>query len=240
MEKSVSIFIPAFNEGKLLADTITTIERIRVKNGFRSELVEYIVVDDGSTDDTGAIADHLARQYPNLKVIHNGRNRGLGYNYEAALKQATKDYFLLIPGDDETEKLTICIILQSIQKHERDIFVSYQANQEVRPFKRRIISHTYTAAMNFLFKMNLRYFNGLNAIKISQLRKAKLMTDGPSYMAGILIQLIKQHRATYLQIPMFVKSQPGRKSRLLKWKNVLRVIKHVHDLKKLLRETPST
>jgi len=238
--KSISMFIPAYNEAKHLKHTIDTIERVRIQNGIQSNQIEYIIVDDGSDDATGEIAESLARNSSNIKVIHNILNRGLGYNLKVAIAEATKDYFGLIPGDNETTIETINIICHEIQNNHYDIYVPYQANSQARPLMRRILSRIYTSMFNLLFRMKLRYYNGLCFSRLPILKKAKLMTDGPSYMAGILIQLIKQHQATYKEIPMYVNSQPGRKSRLLKWKNVYRIAKHIFDLKQHLRTAPLT
>ena len=240
MEKSISIFIPAFNEAEGLMDTIKTIEKIRNQCRINSQSIEYIIVDDGSKDSTGDIAEDLAKRHSNVKVIHNIFNRGLGYSLKVAIDDATKEYFMLIPGDNETTEKTIHIIFQAIQEHEYDIYIPYQGNSKARPMIRRVLSRIYTQVFNILFGMRLRYFNGLCAFKLTLLKKAKMMTSGPSSQAGTLIQLIKQRKASYLEIPMYVNPQPGRKSRLLKWKNVFHIAKHIYDLKQHMRKSPST
>lgn len=240
MFHSISVFIPAYNEVEHLLATFNTIERVRNNNKISPELVEYIIVDDGSTDGTSGIADIIAKTYSCVKVIHNERNRGLGYNLRVALNEATKDYFGLIPGDNETTYGTIDNIFKSIQSNNYDLYIPYQANPEVRPQFRRMLSRAYTAIFNKRFGLNLKYYNGLCFIKTSLLKKVEMMTDGPSYMAGIIIQLIKLFKATYLEIPMYVNPQPGRASRLLTWKNMARIGIHICRLKKKLLFTPST
>jgi glycosyltransferase involved in cell wall biosynthesis len=53
---------------------------------------ELILLDDGSTDRTWAIANECQRTRPWLRVYRNDRNRGSGYNTKRAISFATKDY----------------------------------------------------------------------------------------------------------------------------------------------------
>ena len=74
--RSLTVFVPAYNEVENLAPTVETIMRAL---SVSVEDYEVIVVDDGSTDGTDEVADALAARYPEVRVIHNPRNMGLGY-----------------------------------------------------------------------------------------------------------------------------------------------------------------
>ena len=68
MKKSVTIFVPAYNEEKNLARAVKRYNKI-VKT-ITSDY-EIIIIDDASTDATGEIADNLAKVYKNVRVVHN-------------------------------------------------------------------------------------------------------------------------------------------------------------------------
>lgn len=74
---ALSVIVPAYNEESVLAGNLAEI------HGYLSDhpdvgTFELIVVDDGSTDDTGAIADRFARHRPEVRVIHHRTNGNLG------------------------------------------------------------------------------------------------------------------------------------------------------------------
>jgi len=78
----VSIVLPAFNEASILREHVVhLLNYLRTLNRrFRFEL---IVVNDGSSDQTGTIADQLATEFAGIRAFHHRRNFGLGQ----ALKQ---------------------------------------------------------------------------------------------------------------------------------------------------------
>ena len=64
------------------------------------EDVEIIIVDDGSKDATGEIADYYERQYPSIvKAVHK-ENGGHGSGVNAGLKRASGMYFKVVDSDD--------------------------------------------------------------------------------------------------------------------------------------------
>jgi dolichol-phosphate mannosyltransferase len=79
--KSVLVVVPTYNEREnlpLLVREIMTRERYRV-----------MVMDDGSPDGTGEVADELADEFPNrVEVVHRTGPRGLGRSYIDGLQRA--------------------------------------------------------------------------------------------------------------------------------------------------------
>jgi hyaluronan synthase len=100
----VSVVIPAFNEGPMVERSIRSV----VKSNYPSELLEIIVVDDGSRDDTFFHMQRLRREFPALvRLIRFSSNRGKRAALEAGFRDATGEIVVTIDSDSEVEPKTI-------------------------------------------------------------------------------------------------------------------------------------
>ena len=71
----LSVFFPAYNDAGTIASLV--IRAVQVVSRLTPDF-EVIIVNDGSKDATGTIAEELARTYPQVRVVHHERNRGYG------------------------------------------------------------------------------------------------------------------------------------------------------------------
>jgi glycosyltransferase involved in cell wall biosynthesis len=94
----VTLILPAFNEAAILeANTRTLADHMnRLESEYRSEI---LVVDDGSTDDTWAIASAMARCDPRIRVLHHNQNYGLGQALKYGFNQSRGDYVVVLDVD---------------------------------------------------------------------------------------------------------------------------------------------
>ena len=86
---TVSVVIPAFNEGSVIADVVTAL-------AGAGPWHEIIVVDDGSSDDTG---EHAAGA--GATVVRHPYNKGNGAAVKSGIRKATGEYILIIDGDGQ-------------------------------------------------------------------------------------------------------------------------------------------
>ena len=93
MKDKSSIIVPVYNVEKYLAECVDSITKQTYQN------LEVILVDDGSTDGSGAICDQFAQMDNRIIVIHQ-KNQGVSASRNAALQIATGDYIGFVDSDD--------------------------------------------------------------------------------------------------------------------------------------------
>lgn len=103
----VSIIIPAYNEEKIIIDTIQ-----RITSFFKHKKHEIIIVDDGSTDDT--FNKVLTLSYPTVKIVRNYINYGKGYAVKRGVIHSSGKFVLLTDADlstpvEDYDKLKIAL-----------------------------------------------------------------------------------------------------------------------------------
>ena len=124
---TVSVVIPAYNEEERLPMTLKRIYDYLSKRSFSFEI---IVVDDGSTDRTAAIAERFLQSRRGGAVLKNDANHGKGFSVKRGVLHARGKYILFSDADlstpiDELEKL-----LQLISDGSCDIAIASRAHGE--------------------------------------------------------------------------------------------------------------
>lgn len=89
----LSVVVPVYNTGRYLEDCLAAIEKAGVADK------EVILVDDGSTDGTGALCDRLASRYSGVRVAHRP-NGGISAARNAGIAMSEGRYVTLVDSDD--------------------------------------------------------------------------------------------------------------------------------------------
>ena len=183
----MSVLLPALNEE---ANLEATFERLLKALSITAEDFEIIIVNDGSSDNTGAVADRLAAAHASVRVIHHVTPMMLGYAYQQGVREARKNYFVYIPADNTWPYRSLLELLGNLGK--ADVVTSYSTNPHVRPLARRLVSAAYTRVLNLLFGRRMRYYNGLTIYPLSFLRANPVTTSGFGFQAEILVRALDQ------------------------------------------------
>ncbi|MEK6819989.1 MAG: glycosyltransferase family 2 protein [Nanoarchaeota archaeon] len=98
---SVSVLIPAFNEEGSIRETVETVLKSDYKN-----LLEVIVINDGSIDETLKIALELREKYPKVKVL-NKQNSGKADSLNHGIKYSKGDFIAVVDADSYPDEHAI-------------------------------------------------------------------------------------------------------------------------------------
>lgn len=205
MSSKVSIIVPVYNIKNYIEGCIKSIISQTYNN------IEIILVNDGSTDNSGELCQKYADTDCRIKVV-NKANGGLSSARNAGIDVATGDYIIFVDGDDYIAANTLLELVSQIEKYDADIVqfgyvetnVDY-SNQVCAPVSSmELISDTYqmftrlysiggeaASACTKLYKKhlfdNLRFKEGINnedeQMITFMLQKAKsvLYTDFKPY-----------------------------------------------------------
>ncbi len=141
----LSFFFPALNEEDNVAPIVE--EALSVLPRFADD-IEITVVDDGSSDRTGAIADELARRDPRVRVIHHGTRRGYGGAVRSGLVAATKSWIFFTDGDRQFALEDLGRLVEAADGS--DAVVGYRIKR-ADPARRLFVAWVYNRLIRLLF-----------------------------------------------------------------------------------------
>jgi len=109
----VSVVVPCHNESAQIEEVIAQLMQSRYPD------YEVLAVNDGSSDDTGAILDRLAARWPRLRVVHNASNQGKAVGLNTAVLLARGEFIFGIDGDALIDPDAIAWLLRPMLLSDR-------------------------------------------------------------------------------------------------------------------------
>jgi len=195
--RGLTIVVPALNEEAYIAQTVGELVSAarRVLDAF-----EIILVDDGSTDMTGKIADELAVKDPEIQVIHNRERRGVGWAFWEGIARSRFEYLTVVPGDHAYQTEALIPFFKAIGT--ADLVISYRTNQlYTRRLVRAFLSGVYQRLMRLVFGFGLRDFHSTVIYPVNLLRRIGMRSLGYTYQLEALVRLLSLHKS-FVEIPV--------------------------------------
>jgi glycosyltransferase involved in cell wall biosynthesis len=161
---SVSIVVPTYNEESILSDNLLTLFNY-MKSLDKACLWEMLIVNDGSTDRTGTLAEQFARGRKNVHVFHHMVNFGLGQALRTAFNQCRGDYVITIDADLSYSPDHIQRLLDEVQKPQVKIVIAspYMPSGKISniPFLRKIMSRIANRFLSLMASGRIYTLTGL-------------------------------------------------------------------------------
>lgn len=145
----LSIIIPVYNMDETLGRCVGSV----VSQSYRDW--EMILVDDGSTDQSGNICDRMAKKNGHIHTVHLEKNMGLSSARNAGLKRAHGDYVTFLDSDDFIGSKTLAEVMEVLTVHtdydilEYPVYVNYGGK---RQHILRLQPHEYTNMTEYWLK----------------------------------------------------------------------------------------
>lgn len=152
---TVSILVPAYNEGRCIADTIESCLSIN----YPEDKLDIIVVNDGSKDDTGKICEKYAKE-GKITYLENNPNKGKSTSLNIGFEKAKTEYVATIDADTIVEKDIIHKTLPYFDAPDIAAVTVAIRVKEVKNFLQKVVAIEYELGNGFYNKI-LSYLNCL-------------------------------------------------------------------------------
>lgn len=225
---NISVFIFCFNEEGSIADVIyrciETLERL-----FTT--YQLIVVDDGSTDNTGNIIKQICLAHPQLVYIKHPTNRGIGAALKAGYEACTLEYICAIPGDGQFDVNE----LAQVHSFDQSKFYSFYRSDKSYSAYRLFLTMANRVFNQVFLNIRLKDVNWIKVYRKDQIALAGIELNSSIVESELCAKLMKAgcrpielkscyHKRTYGE------AKGGN------WKTVSRVIREVIALLLVLRK----
>ena len=147
---SLSVFFPCYDEEENVERT--TLSALNALRRLSSNF-EIIIVNDGSRDRTGEIADRLAAERPEVRVAHQYPNRGYGGALQRGFREARKTWVFYSDGDGQFDFEELARLLPLLDRY--DIVSAYRLDRK-DSLVRRFNAWGWTLLVNLLLGLRLR------------------------------------------------------------------------------------
>jgi glycosyltransferase involved in cell wall biosynthesis len=195
---ALSVVVPAFNEEVLLAGTIHSLRQTLATLGVAHEV---IIVNDGSRDRTGAIADELARNQPGFTICHQ-ENQGLGGALRTGIGRARGHYVLTWPADTPVEREDLAPFVAALET--ADVLVGVRSKRVGYNPLMLVNSWIYPRLVAALFDLQLRDVNWIHLYRTSFIQRVTLAQRGIPMLVEALVRL-RDLGATIREVPCEMK-----------------------------------
>jgi glycosyltransferase involved in cell wall biosynthesis len=200
----LSIILPCYNEEAILQININTISKYLESKRHKYKW-EILIINDGSKDKTGIIANELVKQNDNLRVIHHPTNLNLGRALQTGFQNSKGDILVVMDIDLSYSEEHIEAMVDKLIETSADIVVAspYMKGGKVTdvPFGRKMMSIWVNRFMSFSAQDKYYTFTGMvRAYKASFIRTVNLKTKDYEINPEIMYKAMIL-RARIVEIP---------------------------------------
>lgn len=193
----VSVIIPAYNEGAIFTSTLVKIAEHFALYRTSGYECSYLIVNDGSTDETAEAAEAFAHWRSNVRIITHATNRGLGAALRTAFAAVEGDFAVVLDADLSYSPHVGMELLEALEREDADVATAspYMRGGTVRnvPAVRRFLSREANRILSLSVNARLATLTCMvRAYRIEALKRVCWTSDGMDASAEILFDALRK------------------------------------------------
>ena len=222
----LTIIIPVFNERQLIEELLTQVLAVSAPGIGR---LEIIVVDDGSTDGTTAIARRFAAQHPDrVQFIAKARNEGKGSAVRTGIDAATSDLIAIQDADLEYDPRDLAALVRPFLEDGADVVYG---SRFAAGSRRRVLYFRHTIGNRILtFLSNM--FTDLNLTDVEtcyKMFRASLLKSIPIRSNDFAIEVeitakIAKRDCQVFEVPISYRGRTYREGKKINWRDGIKAL----------------
>ena len=204
MISSLTVVMPVYNEAKnietAIKQTTATLDAYQLP-------YEVVIVNDGSVDETAAIASRLAGSLPNIQYIDHGCNQGIGAAFRSGVGAARMNYIILVPADNPLLAQDMDAFFPFMGK--ADIIAGCREERIGYPASLKFLSYMYNRVfVPVLFRIPLKDVNWIQMYRRSLFREWGITIESNGIFFFVEV-LAKAHRkgAQMVEVPVVMRKR---------------------------------
>jgi glycosyltransferase involved in cell wall biosynthesis len=225
---ALSVVVLAYNEVDNLPQAVS---ELLDELARRADDWELIIVDDGSSDGTGELAERLAEGRARVRVVHHGKNLGLGGGYRTGFREARGTWLTFFPADGQFP----AEIISAFYKHTPnvDMILGFLPNRDVDA-----VGKALSLIERVLYKLMFQSFprfQGIMMFRRAMLAQIPLVSEGRGW-AVVMELILRASRGHYrlLSVPTEVRPRLSGSSKVSNVKNIVANLKQLWVLSRKL------
>ena len=175
--KLLSVAVPCYNSAGYMSRAIDTL----LSGG---DIMEIIIVNDGSKDDTEKIALEYRKRYPDIVRVISQENGGHGEAVNTGLANATGLYFKVVDSDDWVNEKALQEVLNKLKEliadgNSPDLFLANYVYEKVGVKRKKVINYNWALPKNQIFTWDdiMHFRQSQNILMHSAIYRTKLLKD---------------------------------------------------------------
>jgi glycosyltransferase involved in cell wall biosynthesis len=214
MIKGLSAFFPAHNEE---GNVERMCNALRIVLPNVAEDFEIIIVNDGSNDKTGEIADRLAAQDEKIRVVHHERNMGYGAAIRSGISACKKEYVFFTDGDNQFDVSQLSLLVPLVS--QCDGVIGFRLNRQDN-FVRKTNAWAWNRLVQWMFGLKAKDIDcAFKLFHRKVFEKVQLESSGAMISTEMLVKMKRNkyrlHEIGVLHSPRMAGKQTGANLRVI-------------------------